>query len=386
MMRKWIRKRYRIRGLGVDALFDALRRQGCTLYDIRRIQPREYAFSIPLRQCGALEALAAEKGFELKPLPDTGLLLRITRVRKKWLLIALSVVFLGFALSSLRCIWTINVLDAGAYQGEVNAWLRENGVKPFIPKRKIDLQKICDGILYRLPKIAWVRAEISGVTLRIQVTQGVFQSSPDASQPGDIVADSDGIIQSIRVYAGTAAVKPGDTVKKGQILIRGEERTSGEGQTRSVHAQGSARARIWRSAEAAAPASQTVSTPTGRVFTSTEIASPWLVLKKEEGPDWLTYDCEAVRTPLGGVWFPVWIERNLYSEVSLEKEALPPDEARMEAGRLAMRKLLDLCGKNDEMIDKFLIFCMIEGDTIQATATAELVADIGAFRPRISDY
>ena len=176
MIRKWIRKRYRIRGLGVDALFDALRRQGCTLYDIRRIQPREYAFSIPLRQCGALEALAAEKGFELKPLPDTGLLLRITRVRKKWLLIALSVVFLGFTLSSLRCIWTINVLDAGAYQGEVNAWLRENGVKPFIPKRKIDLQKICDGILYRLPKIAWVRAEISGVTLRIQVTQGVFHT------------------------------------------------------------------------------------------------------------------------------------------------------------------------------------------------------------------
>ena len=38
------------------------------------------------------------------------------------------------------------------------------------------------------------------------------------------------------------------------------------------------------------------------------------------------------------------------------------------------------------MFDKFLYFSMIEGDTIQATATAELVADIGAFRPRISDY
>lgn len=51
-----------------------------------------------------------------------------------------------------------------------------------------------------------------------------------------MVAARDGIVDSIRTKAGTALVQPGDVVRKGQILIRGEERT-GSG-VRAVSARG----------------------------------------------------------------------------------------------------------------------------------------------------
>ena len=38
--------------------------------------------------------------------------------------------------------------------------------------------------------------------------------------------------------------------------------------------------------------------------------------------------------------------------------------------------------REDETVDKWINFCMIEGDTILTEATAEVKRDIGRFQPR----
>ena len=50
-----------------------------------------------------------------------------------------------------------------------------------------------------------------------------------------------------------------------------------------------------------------------------------------------------------------------------------------------MQKLLTFCVGSDEIIDKWLDYSMIEGENILATATAELLVDIGRFLPESSD-
>ena len=104
----------------------------------------------------------------------------------------------------------------------------------------------------------------------------------------------------------------------------------------------------------------------------------------EPEPDYLTCDTETVRVPLGGAWFPLWIEHATYSEVALE--AIPRDisAVQAEAGTLALQKLLILCGGSDEMIDNWLDFSMIEGDTVIAAATALVRRQVGVFVPHTS--
>ena len=69
----------------------------------------------------------------------------------------------------------------------------------------------------------------------------------------------------------------------------------------------------------------------------------------------------------------------------LEKTQRDASAVQAEAGLLATRLLMAACDQNDEIIDEFLNFSIIEGKTILATATAELVTDIGRFSPGISD-
>ena len=65
----------------------------------------------------------------------------------------------------------------------------------------------------------------------------------------DLVAACDGVIVSVNAQSGEAAVEAGDTVRKGDVLIRGEERAGAE-ETRGISARGEVVARTWVEAEA----------------------------------------------------------------------------------------------------------------------------------------
>lgn len=372
---------YRVQGPGVERLLDELKANGVALYDVNRLQPRCVQFSCALSQSKAAEGIAARLGFVLKEQPPRGLLRRLRRLRTRALLGAGLLIAAVCLLIALQFVWRIEISGAGVYLGEVRALLREEGVTPGILRRAVDVQKLCDAIAYRLPRIAWARAQVRGVTLYLDITRGVpMPALESGGAAGDVVAACDGVIDSIQVYSGTAAVKAGDTVRAGQVLIYGRERATDESAV-PVPARGRVTGRVWRQAQAALSAVQTDSAPTGRNARQTVVAMPWLRLSDQPEPDFLSADIDISILPLGGAWLPVWLEKIVYQEVALTKTERDPAALQAEAGALAMQKLLFLCDINDEMIDKKLNFSMIEGETILATATAELLTDIGRFQP-----
>ena len=381
-----LQKRYAVSGTGLEKLLDLLKKQGFTLYGVRRVQARCLEFSVPVRQSRALEEWMEQRGFSIRELPAKGLLQFLTSVRRRRLLMAFSIFACCFCILFLQCIWDVQVTGAGIYRGEVNGWLREQKIHAGILKKSVDLDALCEGLLYRLPQIAWVRARIDGVTLSIEITEGVpapSYAAPDEN--GNIVAACDGVIHTIDVFAGTAAVSPGQSVKKGQVLIKGEERNGLDNSVKSVHARGKVMARIWKSADSLVSASAIVSHPTGRTADILSVSTPWFSLSRSASPNYLTWDMETEKIPVGSAWIPLWIDKTRYTELYLEKATRDIEEAKREAGQLAMHNLLLKCAKNDVIIDKSLNFSMIEGDNIQATATAELIADIGIFAPQTSD-
>ncbi len=367
--------RVRISGLNAEKLINEARKRGLTLRRTRREKNRSLTVDLSPRDHRSLEALAREMGYEISPAEHLGLLQlwkRLCRRPGLW-----TGVFIGAALLiwSLGFVWQIKVENAGAYAGEIRLYLEENGIRPGIRRKCVDLAALREGLEWRLPKVKWVRAEWAGVALRLRVEEGAPPPDLSPSLMGDVVAAEEGLLKRLTVYAGTAQARPGDLVKAGQVLILGEERGK-NGETVPVQARGEAVARAWITVRLRVPAAEYVSVPTGGRQERRVIQTPAGDCCLEDEADYLVCETDRRYVPLGGAWLPFALIRETRTEVWLDKREIDPDAARAE-GEAAALNALEKAAYPHEMVDKWFIFSMIEGEHIIVTATAEIEKDIG---------
>jgi similar to stage IV sporulation protein len=120
---------------------------------------------------------------------------------------------------------------------ELRNQIKGFGVIPGLRKKNIDVYAIENKILRSNDEIMWVKARIEGVKLKVDVKER--QSPPiiimDAT-PCNLIANKEGIVVRVFTTEGTAMVKSGDTIQKGDLLVKGEQ--GKEGSEYTVHAQG----------------------------------------------------------------------------------------------------------------------------------------------------
>ena len=100
--------------------------------------------------------------------------------------------------------------------------LNNYGLYQGILKSKINTNKIIENLRLKNEKIAWIGIKIEGTNAKITVVEGI--EKPDIINENeycDIIADKEGIITKVNVTSGTAQVKEGDVVEKGDKLIAG---------------------------------------------------------------------------------------------------------------------------------------------------------------------
>ena len=367
---------FRVKGLSAEKLLNAARQQGISFTRVKREKSRSLLLRCAQKDYEAFSALAREKSFEVSAAQPVGFLRLEKQLAKRIGLWAGALAAVGLLIWALGYVWEVRVENAGAYLGEVKTFLNELGIHPGIRRSGVHLSDLRDKLEWRLPKVKWVRAEWQGVSLVVRLEEGVPPPNVVSNEgTGNIVAASDGLIQRVTAYAGTPAVKAGDFVKTGQTLIRGEERGK-DGTAHPVQARGEVIARQWISVAARVPVMETASEPTGRKTVFRVIDTPFFSWQREKEPDYLTSDREKETLPLGGVWLPVWVVRETFTEVSLHPRRRDVEEAKREGAQAAIFALNQAL-INEETVDKWMKFDMIEGDAITVTATAEILKDIG---------
>lgn len=378
-MRLWVKGK--IRGLNLERLLNEARTQGVRPRMIRRQRSGEMTVICSPKDYEALQSLAREKGFDMTAGKAVGLFRWLRALKNRWGLgLGLLLGCLAAALS-LRYVWAVEVINAGAYEADARTYLQEIGAVPGALRQSVDLTRLREQLEWRWPRVQWVRAEWAGVALRITLEEGVPPPEVKTEgRTGDVVAAEDGLLTNLTVYAGTAEKKAGDFVRAGQVLIRGEER-GGNGEMIPVKARGEAAARVWVSARVRLPLYEENALPTGRQTRRTVIETPLFALAFRETPDYLTWDREARRLPLGGAWLPMEAVRETYYEAALETGQRSIEDVKKEGQRAALA-LLNKALLGDETVDKWINFSMIDGDTILTEATAEVKRDIGRFQPR----
>ncbi len=372
---------FRMEGLSLERLLNLASEQSIMLHDLNRTGLKAVEGVCGESDYKKLAELAEQRGWKLTRLRHKRLSALRNWLKKRVAAAVGLVLCLALAAVALQFIWRIDILDAGPYESEIRLYLKEQDIHPGMWKRDVALAKMVSALEWRMPKVAWVQAYYRGTALVIRCVLGVPPPGVETEGgPGDVVAARDGILVSLLPLAGTPMCKPGDLVKQGQVLISGWERGTGEEKI-PVKARGIATARGWVGVRVRIPLYEVHSEPTGRVTVSQAVQTPYFQVGEMETPEFLQADRTVEVWPIGGAWWPVYLRRETFEEVALS--VVPREEAdvKAEAGLAALRALSQKLGAGHEPVDKWVDYCMIEGRMLEATAIAEILADIALPKP-----
>ena len=152
---------------------------------------------------------------------------------------ALIITLLMHILLSL-VVWDIRVEGNERLSDEdVVSALEDNGFSVGALWGKFDKNLVETSVLLSNPDISWISVNRRGTVayVRISESENLGRAEENPPEYSNIIADRDAVIEDITVESGVAAVKKGDVVRKGDVLISGIVET--ESGTRLCRAKGS---------------------------------------------------------------------------------------------------------------------------------------------------
>ncbi len=364
-------------GLNIARLLRMAGDDGLRLTDLRRISPRRITAAIREADYPALQEIALRGGWKITPGHRKGTGRAAEWLRKRWLLVG-AVICGGIALlTASQVIWSVQIVDAGSYEADILAAVSDMGIAPPMLRHQVDLGELRDALQWRYPRIAWFECGWRGTALVIRPAEGsIPRTDAVIAEYCDVVATRDGVIHRIVTDAGTPVVAPGDIVRAGEVLIRGEERTS-DGGVRPVAAQGSVIARVWLGASVQMPVTEVITVYTGREETVYTIRTPWFDLWPMPDSAFAHYDTAVSEMAFGGIFVPMTLhaERRMEAEFTITRRNQSALEA--EANEAAVRKLHEKLGPDESLIDIWGNCSMIDDENLLSLAFGEIHAEIG---------
>lgn len=98
----------------------------------------------------------------------------------------------------------------------------ECGISFGASRREVRSEKVKNAVLQAIPELEWAGINTAGCVATISVRERqISEQVPEVKGVTSIVATRDGVIQDLTVTSGSAAVKAGQAVKEGQVLISG---------------------------------------------------------------------------------------------------------------------------------------------------------------------
>ena len=93
-------------------------------------------------------------------------------------------------------------------------------------------------------------------------------------------------------------------------------------------------------------------------------------------PEYLAMNLYESVQPVAGAFFPLWRKTVLYREAALERVRADGEACRREALAAAETRLKEAL-RGNEIIDKWVDYCMIEGEFFAVSMTGEWRTEIG---------
>jgi|GEM_PF-4387642 len=330
---------------------DALTKKGVSIYDIER---EKFALKIKVSQKDLDKTLSYFKDLGLAPeYVGSGRKSVFKKVLKRLpLFISVAIFAIGLAVLSNFVFFVKISGNSKVESGWILERIRESGVSFPVLKKELDT-KFIKNTVTEMDGVALTSVVVKGCFLYIDVNEELDKEEIIPQDECAIVAQNDCIITKIVVERGTALVKVGDSVKKGQTLIAPYFVLNEEGERLPCSAMGWAEGRVFRSQETSYAEKRFEAVETGE---SKEIRELWFgdipLIKGDESP---FAECSVETQTFTTYPLPVKIVVKRYKEKQVKEVYKPISDVKEQIEQDLYTKIYIECKNNMQILDKWCI-------------------------------
>ncbi len=299
--------------------------------------------------------------------------------------------WVGFALAlliifgSTRLLWDVRAECDGDYdRAELFQQLKILGVYPGASLYGINVYEAEQRFLIENTRFSDIAINIQGTvaTVKLRLRTNAIHKQEDTT-PCNIVASEAGVIEKITSTKGKPALKKGDTVAAGDVLINGEV-IGVHGEVYLQHATGTVTARVYREYTVMIPLKTTQKQYTGKVETKVlyNLLGREIPLYKDETSPFAYSDAETTTQEQSvlGLKLPIKKETVTYKEYTLCPIEITESEAKAKA-LAAFQGYLERETEGEVINTYTEYYYSEEFNGIMLSATAEIIMEIGTERP-----
>lgn len=315
----------KLSGLGIEQDIKKMLAAGIKLHDCRRESYTSLTARCSVRDGKKLKKL----GINAQIIRSGGIIPALLAARTRYGLFAAAAVVTAAIILLQGRVFLLDIkgLDAVSRQDMEEA-LARHGIVTGARLTGERLDEAESAILREDERLQWISITRRGVSINVTVKEKPVLPQPDYKTPGDMVAGKTALVEELVVLQGTAAVKKGELVLPGQVLISGQliyaEKPAGY-----VAAMGYCNARVWYSLQETVPLTRQVRTPTGRTAHYRRVVIMGRSFGGGEVP-FEHYSTESRICKVMNMGLPVYVEHITYSEEAVSYVTLTPQEALEE--------------------------------------------------------
>ncbi|ELC8441915.1 sporulation protein YqfD [Clostridium perfringens] len=212
-----------IKTFDINKLLNVLWKNGINVENVRKIDVVTVTLNVDYSDYGKLKGYVKRLGGKVKIISAKGMIFFLARAKKYVSVFVGALIFLIGLYIYSGFIWRVDIeTKKNIAPFEIRTMLNDLNVKPGVKKSSVNVYGLEKKLENGHGDIMWVNARIEGGTLKIKVEEKVspkIKEENENQELKNIVASMDGEIKKIYTTSGTAVVKEGDVVKKGDVLI-----------------------------------------------------------------------------------------------------------------------------------------------------------------------
>lgn len=337
-----------------------------------------------------LKSLAKQMDLAFETSIVNGLLLRIVdSLKKKAFLFSFLFSFMVlFALSNI--VWTITYSGVPTnLEQNLEKQLHKHGLyEGAFSFNLVSLDVIQHEILNEMPSLLYIGIEKKGTSYHVAVIEKLNEKKAEENDTKELIAKKSGIIEKMYVTSGISLVSVNDYVKKGDILVSGDERKLEEDGTdekdvkerEEMTVEGEVFAQVWYEVDVETPLHIEESRLDGERKDKYTLGIGSFVLpipnynKRIFTDEFTSVDKEAI-------YFLKWktpiqlYHKSIYNKVTLESEKTV-EKRKQKAIEVALNDLLLKTGNKTELNTYYILHETVSNGKVKLKLYVNLIEDI----------